>query len=86
MKRVKITDLEEFSLRHVWRPFQSNDIPDYKSPPHNLEETAQILSENSEWSNSVLSRIRGIGIYFPPYIKHPLVDVVNEYYEKYNKV
>lgn len=77
----RVTDLEEFALRHVWRPYQSMAGYDHRRPlealPMSLEETAdKLVSDKSGWSECVLNRIVTIGFTFPSYVVHPLVDVV----------
>lgn len=78
MKRV--TDLDEFSLTHVWRPYQTKMGHEERlnKPPLDLEETAHLLQQDSEWSRLVLDRIKAIGFSFPSYVRHPLVDVVKK--------
>jgi hypothetical protein len=78
MMPKRITDLEKFSLEHVWRPYQTlmGHERRLESPPVSLEETARLLSIDNYWSQCVLDRIRGIGFTFPRYVHHPLVDVV----------
>lgn len=75
---MRVTDLEKFSLEQIWRPYQS--IYGYEdrliAPPVGLEKTAHLLLEDTEWSRCVLDRLRRIGVTFPSYIVHPLVDVV----------
>lgn len=75
---MRVTDLDEFSLEQIWRPYQGMlfDAPRLVSPPMSLEDTAEKLRDDTEWSRCVLNRLRSIGVTFPPYIAHPLVDVV----------
>jgi hypothetical protein len=72
--------LDKFSLEQVWRPYQTKggvgDGVRLTSAPMNLDDTAAKLAEDTEWSRLVLSRIRACNFYFPPYVKHRLVDVV----------
>jgi hypothetical protein len=74
----RITDLERFALEEIWRPYQN--IAGYedglKALPKSIDETAQMLALDTEWSRRVLSRIAAIGFSFPGYIRHLLVDVV----------
>jgi len=78
MKRV--TDLDDFSLTQVWRPYQSKWGYDERlnKPPHGLDKTALLLQQDSEWSRLVLDRIKAIGFSFPTYVNHPLVDLVRK--------
>lgn len=80
MTTRKVTDLDKFSLEQVWRPYQTKagvgDDARLTSSPMNLDDTAAKLAEDTEWSRLVLSRIRACNFYFPPYVKHRLVDVV----------
>ncbi len=76
MKRV--TDLEKFALEEVWRPYQN--MMGYEKRlerlPVGLEETARLLrADTTGWSKRVIDRIKNIGVTFPDYIQHPLVDV-----------
>ncbi len=79
---MRVTDLEKFSLEQVWRPYQTwSPFPTdktFQGSPANLDETAQFLQEQGRWSDAVLDRIRRIGVTFPPYIVHPLVDLIRE--------
>lgn len=79
----RVTDLEKFALEQVWRPYQNRDgfafaqEDRFEALPMSLEETAKLLiTDESGWSKCVLDRISAIGFTFPPYINHPLVDVV----------
>ncbi len=77
MKRV--TDLEKFALEEVWRPYQDKMGHDTRleSIPISLEETAKLLvTDETGWSECVLSRIAAIGFTFPSYVQHPLVNVI----------
>ncbi len=76
MKRV--TDLEKFALEEVWRPYQN--MMGYEKRlerlPVGLEETARLLqADTTGWSKRVIDRIKNIGVTFPDYIQHPLVDL-----------
>jgi hypothetical protein len=76
---MRVTDLEKFSLEQIWWPFQTLaglSKARLTSTPYSLDETAQILSEDSQWSECVLGRLSRIKPDFPAYIVHPLVDVV----------
>lgn len=76
---TRITDLEEFALRHIWRPYQNKvGFEDrLERLPMSLEETVEkIVLDDSGWSDLVLSRIAAIGFRFPSYVVHPLVDLV----------
>lgn len=84
----KVTDLEQFALEHVCRPYQSM-IPVWnemylRTIPCSLDFLAEMLQENTEWSRLVLDRIRRIDFVFPKYIQHPLVDVITAYNKKHN--
>lgn len=76
---MRVTDLENFSLEEIWRPYQT--MLGYErrldTPPCNLEGTAVLLIKEQEWSHCVIGRLKAIGITFPTYINHPLVWVVN---------
>lgn len=79
MGKQRVTDLEAFALRHVWRPYQSKMGYEctLQALPVSLEETAKLLAtDDTGWASCVLDRIKAIGFAFPPYIKHPLVDVI----------
>ena len=77
----KITDLEKFALQHIVRPFQTTGgfgDESLKSIPVPLECLCDMLNEETEWSKLVLDRISRIKFRFPGYIKHPLVNIINE--------
>jgi hypothetical protein len=77
---MRVTDLEKFSLEQIWRPYQNKPPYEFEKrleeAPYNLGDTARMLQEDNDWSRCVLSRLRAIGVTFPAYIVHPLVDVV----------
>lgn len=77
---MRVTDLEKFSLEQIWRPYQNlvDGLPEERlmSPPYNLGDTARMLQEDNRWSRCVLDRISAIGVTFPAYINHPLVDLI----------
>lgn len=75
----RVTDLEQFALEHVWRPYQTlmGHEKRLEKLPMSLEDTAKLLiTDDSGWAGNVLGRIVAIGFTFPPYVMHPLVDVV----------
>ncbi len=84
----KITDLEKFALEHVWRPYwpmhpnagprQANGTPERYGDKlrHTLMQTLSALQENREFREAVLSRLSGIGVFFPGYIKHDLATYI----------
>jgi len=77
---MKVYNLEQFALEQIYRPYQTmlgfGFDEKLKRLPYSLEKTVELLKEKSEWSSLVLSRIKGIGVTFPEYIKHELVDLV----------
>jgi hypothetical protein len=75
---TKVTDLEKFSLEHIWRPYLTLVMEEQHltSPPMSLDETAAKLREDTPWSRHVLSRIKAIGFRIPAYVNHPLADIV----------
>ena len=82
---MKVTDLEDFSLQHIWRPYQGMpgsglDWSDKPLPkvPMSLEETAARLRIPSPWSDAVIGRLAGCRVTFPSYVQHPLVDAVRD--------
>lgn len=79
---AKVTDLERFCLEQVWRPYQTKVFPDLiqrlETSPMSITETAIKLSEDTEWSRAVLSRIGLIGFHVPPYVVHPLAEIIRK--------
>lgn len=77
---MRVTDLEKFALEQIWWPYSSTSaLPQnhrFDRLPMSLEDTALLLDEGSHWSSAVCDRLRAIGVTFPNYINHPLVDVV----------
>lgn len=76
---MRVTDLEKFALEQIWRPYQTKMGYDDRltSLPVSLEKTAELLAtDDTGWATVVLDRITRIGIRFPTYIQHPLVEVV----------
>ena len=77
----KITDLEQFALSEIWRPYWN--LSEYQAQegrpeklPVDLNETAQKLAKGGAWAELVLVRLRHLKFTFPDYIVHPLVGVV----------
>lgn len=76
---TRVTDLEEFALRHVWRPYQNliGFEDRLERLPMSLEETVgKLILDDTGWSELVLSRIAAIGFRFPSYVIHPLVNLI----------
>ena len=79
MMPTKVTDLENFALRHIVRPYQSLlDLPEetYLSCPYTLDVLADMLEQDTEWAALVINRARLCKFYFPKYIQHRIVDVI----------
>lgn len=80
MKRV--TDLEKFALEEIWWPYQNlmgHDERRLSSLPMGLVDTAKLLAtDQTGWAKLVLDRLCNIGICFPSYVRHPLVEVVED--------
>lgn len=94
--KTRVTDLDEFSLDHVWRPYwptwldmhgetwdQSSRLAE---PLMGLIETAEELAKPSKWSDQVIGRLARIGVQFPSWVMHELVDVVLERIDEVNGV
>jgi hypothetical protein len=83
---LRVTDLEKFSFDQIWRPYwrshstNTNDQwgSDLKRAPFDLPETATQLTEPSKWSAQVIGRLTSVGVTFPGWVQHPLVDVIRE--------
>lgn len=78
---MKVTDLEQFTLEQIYRPYQlclgiGNERLEKLTKEYNLENARGLLIKNKKWSRLVLSRLQKIGIEFPPYIQHPLVNFI----------
>jgi hypothetical protein len=78
MRKIKVTDLEQFVLEQIYRPYQlSLGIGDERlerlNKEYNLETARGLLIKKKEWARLVLSRASRCGFYFPDYIQHPLV-------------
>jgi len=80
MKKTKITDLEKFTLEHIFRPYQTMIMDENRLEklPMPLDEVALYADANPEWWDVVHDRIKRIGFYFPNYINHEIVDLVRE--------
>lgn len=76
----RITDLEKFALQHIMRPYWpllDNTGSRYPRLTHSLDEVARLLDTGPiEWRTPVFDRLWRIGIWFPDYIEHKLVHVV----------
>jgi hypothetical protein len=77
----KITDLEKFALEQIFRPYQNmagyGDIPLDKLPVE-LDYIPKYAETYPEWWKLVKDRIKRIKFYFPRYICHPLVNMLEE--------
>jgi len=76
-----VTDLDKFALEEIWRPYQSMRGYERRleKSPMNLADTAvELAHDTTGWAECVLDRIRRIGVQFPPYIRHELVDVIED--------
>lgn len=80
----KVTNLENFALEQIVRPYQSLKWGEKRLfyLPCELITLVQMLEEKSEWSEKVLNRIFRCKFWFPEYINHPLKRVI----EKYNAI
>lgn len=82
MRRKKVTDLEKFTLTHIYRPYWSiigeGDNLKRLGGAYKLDNALERLNENLRWANFVLGRIKAIGFYFPDYIQHPLVSFLRK--------
>ena len=76
-KKRKVTDLEEFALYHIYKPYQS-----MVSKRVTLSNAVGMLILDPVWAKCVMDRINEIGFYFPQYIIHSLVDFIQEYQEE----
>ena len=76
---MRVTDLDKFALEEIWRPYQT--MKGYERrlerSPMSLTETAlELLHDRTGWAQRVFDRLRGIGVQFPAYVQHSLVDVI----------
>ena len=78
--RIKITDLEEFVYEQIRRPYQS-EVPN--STKIRLYNVVEYHARYPEWWLLVIDRIKRCNFYFPYYIKHPLIDLINFYIKGY---
>ena len=78
---IKITDLEKFAFEEIIRPYKDflelENRPEKN--PYTLEEISSKLINDLEWSELVLTRIFDIGVYFPSYINHPIVTIIETF-------
>jgi len=78
----KITDLDDFALVHIIRPYQNliwlwDDR--VKSSPYTLNELCTMLKKHNEWSCCVLDRIQRIWFTFPEYVNHELIEIIKKF-------
>lgn len=91
---MKVTDLEKFAFENVWRPYwpmhpdagprSATGTPEryedrFGKKRHTLMQTLTMLQENPDYRACVIGRLAAIGVRFPEYVKHPLVDAVREW-------
>lgn len=88
MTSMRVTDLDDFSLSHIWRPYwptwlamngqEWDGRSHLDTAPMGMDETAAALKASSQWSDPVIARLRRINVTFPSWVVHPLVDVILE--------
>ena len=81
MKAIKITDLEEFALDHIVRPYQTiGGFGDKRisAVPCSLEKLCDMLNQDVAWAKMVMYRMSRIKFKVPGYVKHPLADIIRE--------
>jgi hypothetical protein len=83
MKRIKVTDLEEFALNQIFKPYQNllgfcdcNKV--LKSLPLPLSLLPAFIANNPDWWRIVKDRIKRCNFYFPDYIKHDIIDLIKK--------
>lgn len=74
--KVKITDLEDFVSTQIRDPYR-NMIP--TASKIRLNNVIKYHALYTDWWLLVINRIKGNKFYFPSYIKHELVDLINLY-------
>lgn len=75
----KITDLEDFALEEIIKPYQNLLEPKYQRSiklPFSLNKIAHMLLQDTRWAGFVKNRLSGLNYYFPDYIEHSLVKVL----------
>ena len=80
---MRVTDLEKFAREHVWMPYwpshpDSGVYPSSKIPSYTLDQTLETLKTYPDYRVLVIRRLKVIGVTFPSYIQHPLVDFIKE--------
>lgn len=84
----KVTDLEEFVLSQILWPYLDYIVPpgspylnkmDCLPDEFGLDKIVMLFENNPEWAGYVLLRVKKCGFYFPDYIKHPIVDFIQNY-------
>lgn len=79
MTKTKVTDLEKFALEQIFWPYQSMTEFGGKrleSLPISIDEIPLFAKNNERWWQCVSARIHRMNVYFPQYIKHPIVDMI----------
>ena len=78
-----ILDMDKFVLEQVYRPYQNELGFSWKDTlqktPYSLDKTMELLKEDSEWSRLTISRLIGCKFKFNKWLKHPLIDFINNY-------
>ena len=79
----KTTNLETFVLAHIYKPYwtmlSKEPLIERLRGEYSLDFASAHLESNPEWAYLVIRRIKNIGIWFPEYVVHPLVDFIFEY-------
>lgn len=79
--RLKTTNLEQFALENIFRPYQNminlGDHP-IRILPMKLDEIPDFILANPKWWHVVKDRIIKCNFYFPPYIKHRIINLIKD--------
>lgn len=74
MEKVKITDLEDFVKTQIRLPYE-NKVPNPSKI--RLNNVITYINTYPEWWDLVIDRIKKCDFYFPDYIHHHLVNLIN---------
>lgn len=91
---MRVTDLEDFVLKQIYRPYQNTlfgttDMRkfDWLSKDYNVDTVLDIMRGSPQWTDVVLGRVKSLEVVFPKWIKHEFVDyLVKNKYARQEKI
>ena len=73
---MRVTDLEKFTKEQIYNPYMSSLSEDRFI--FTLDDVAYDAENHPEWWAMVVSRLHKMNVNFAFYVKHEIVDLVND--------